>query len=125
MEETKLSVGRIIGVTELNIEVLVEGAKLKAKDVLSANLNGTKQYFEVAKVSGNKVSCIPFFRVNGLKRGLEVELEPTPIQAVYSDAVLGKMFDPYGTLIDNNEQDLVANEPHRSVYEGNIPLNQV
>lgn len=120
-----MSIGRIIGMTELNIEVLVEGAKLKTRDVLSTILNGKKQYFEVEKVSGNKVSCIPFNRVNGLKRGMEVELEPNPIQAVYSDAVLGKMFDPYGNLIDNNLQEAVDGETHRSIYEGNIPLNQV
>lgn len=120
-----MSVGKIIGMTELNVEVLVNDAKLKSKDVLSTTVDGRKRFFEVARVSGNKVSCIPFESVIGLKRGMELELEPTPIQAVFSDEVLGKMFDPYGNLIDGGDQAAVDAENHRSIYEGNIPLSQV
>jgi len=120
-----LAIGRIVGITELNVEILVDETKLKSKDVLYTTVGEERRYFEVAKVNGNKISCIPFTSVNGLKRGLEIEMLNKPIEMVYSDAVLGKMFDPYGTLIDGGDNNSLAAEAHRSVYEGCIPLNQV
>lgn len=120
-----MSVGRIIGMTELNVEVLTGEAKLKTKDVLSTVVDGKKRFFEVARVSGNKAACIPFSSVIGLKRGMEMELEPDPICIAYGDEILGKMFDPYGNLIDGEDQAVLDNVRKRSIYEGNIPLSMV
>ena len=120
-----MSIGRIIGMTELNVEVLVEDVKIKAKDVVSVNVDGKKRRFEVARVSGNKIACIPFESVIGLKRGMEVELEPDPIQALYCDDILGKMFDPYGNLIDGGDDAVLEGRTRRSIYEGNIALSDV
>ena len=60
-----MRVGRILELSELTVEILLEETHIRIKDVLSTK-NGEKEYhFEVAKVSGNRVSAMPFQSVIG------------------------------------------------------------
>lgn len=118
-------VGKILGLSELNVEILLEDTKVKIKDIVRTSVNGKTYRFEVAKVSGNRISAIPFQSVIGLSKGLPVEKEDTPLQVLYSDEILGKMFDPYGDFLDDNNKEDFENLPKKSVYESNLALSEV
>lgn len=118
-------VGKILGLSELNVEILLEDTKVKIKDIVRTSVNGKTYRFEVAKVSGNRISAIPFQSVIGLSKGLPVEKEDTPLQVLYSDEILGKMFDPYGEFLDDNNKEDFENLPKKSVYESNLALSEV
>lgn len=120
-----MRVGKIIGLSELNVQILLEAPRVKSKDVVSTVVNGRKYRFEIADVTGKKASAIPFESVIGLKKGLDVELEEHPIQMLYSDEILGKMFDPYGNFLDDNDAEEFKSLPRKSIYDSNIPLNEV
>ena len=120
-----MRVGRILELSELTVEILLEETHIRIKDVLSTK-NGEKEYyFEVAKVSGNRVSAIPFQSVIGLKKGMEVFKEEHPLQMMYSDNILGKMFDPYGNFLDDNKAEDYKDDRRREVYDCNLSLSQV
>ena len=120
-----MRVGRILELSELTVEILLEETHIRIKDVLSTK-NGEKEYyFEVAKVSGNRVSAIPFQSVIGLKKGMEVFKEEHPLQMMYSDNILGKMFDPYGNFLDDNKAEDYKDDRRREVYDCNLYLSQV
>ena len=118
-------VGKILGLSELNVEILLEDTKVKIKDIVRTSVNGKTYRFEVAKVSGNRISAIPFQSVIGLSKGLPVEKEDTPLQVLYSDEILGKMFDPYGEFLDDNNKEDFENLPKKSGYESNLALSEV
>lgn len=117
-----MSVGKIISISDLNVEVLTNNAKIKNLDVLTTVCNGKEYRFEVAKVSGNRVSAIPFASVIGLKKGLDVELVEGGLQIEYSDQILGKMFDSYGGLLDHKT---IENPATRNVYAKNLALSEI
>ena len=52
-------VGKILGLSELNVEILLEDTKIKVKDIVRTNVNEKTYRFEVAKVNGNRISAIP------------------------------------------------------------------
>ncbi len=117
-----MNVGKIISISDLNVEVLVDKAKVKNRDVLTTLCNGKEYKFEVAKVNGNRISAIPFASVIGLKKGLDVELVEGGLQVEYSDQILGRMFDSYGGLLDHTTID---SEDTRNVYEKNLVLSEI
>ena len=68
MSET--AVGKIISVSELNIQVLINDEKIKYRDILYTNSKGRRIEFEVVEEDGNVISAIPFQNVVGFS-GLE------------------------------------------------------
>lgn len=118
-------VGKILGLSELNVEILLEDTKIKVKDIVRTNVNEKTYRFEVAKVNGNRISAIPFQSVIGLSKGLPVEKEEHPLQAMYSDEILGKMFNPYGEFLDGNSDEDYKNEARKDVYDANLSLSEV
>lgn len=54
-------------------------------------------------VEGSIVNAISFESCAGLKRGLEVYKEERGLAMEYSDAILGKVFNPYGDTIDGTK----------------------
>lgn len=116
-------IGKIISVSELRVEILLEEHGIKKRDVLyTITENGEKQSFEVAELSGMVAAAVPFESVYGLKRGMEVEKEAEGLSAEYSDAVLGHMFDSYGALIDGGTMEAPKK---KSVYRSPLLMSDV
>ena len=117
-----MKIGKIISVSELGVEILTDGAEVRYRDMLYTELNGTHYRFEVQAVEGSIVNAISFERCAGLKRGLEVYKEERGLSMEYSDAILGKVFNPYGDTIDGT----TVEEPHvRSVYSEPLSMSQI
>ena len=55
-------IGKIIAISELNVQVLINEEKVKYHDILYTEQKGKKLYFEVAEEDGNVVSAISRFR---------------------------------------------------------------
>ena len=117
-----MKIGKIISVSELGVEILTDGAEVRYRDMLYTELNGKHYRFEVQAVEGSIVNAISFESCAGLKRGLEVYKEVRGLAMEYSDAILGKVFNPYGDTIDGTEVE----EPHvRSVYSEPLSMSQI
>jgi len=117
------SVAKIIEISELNIKVLLINNKVKIKDILTYKQDdGTKHRFEVVEIDSNIAYTIPFESVNGLKKGLNLELEEGGLQIQYSDEILGKMFNSYGDLIDSNK---IKKELKKNVYDRSLSLKEI
>ena len=68
------SVGRIISVSSLKVEVLLS-KPVRHKDILICQCGGRTYRFEVAQLDGSLAVTVPFDQVNGLRRGVEVTLQ--------------------------------------------------
>lgn len=116
-------IGKIISVSELNVTVLVgESIQLKKQDVMYCQYLGKEIDFEVMEIRGNIVSAIPFSSVFGLRKGLDIYKRQDGISIEYSDAILGKVFNSYGQLIDHN----IIEQPHRkNIYSRNLEFEEI
>ncbi|MBO4809705.1 MAG: F0F1 ATP synthase subunit beta [Lachnospiraceae bacterium] len=120
MSET--AVGKIISVSELNIQVLINDEKIKYRDILYTNSKGRRIEFEVVEEDGNVISAIPFQNVVGLKKGLDVYKAEHGLEIQYNDEILGKVFDSYGKLLDDSQIEEVHK---RNVYNRNLTLEEI
>lgn len=114
--------GKIIAVSELNIQVLVPEGKIRFHDVLYTELRGRRIYFETVEEDGNVVSAIPFSNVTGLKKGLDVYKSEENLSMQYNGEILGKVFDAYGNLLDDNT---IEKRETRGVYDRNVSLEEI
>lgn len=115
-------VGKIISISELNVQIMINDEKVKYHDMLYAMNKGKKIQFEVQEEDGRIASCIPFQNVVGLKKGLDVFKEKRGLEIQYSDEILGKVFDSYGNLLDESHIEEVS---RRNVYNRNISLEEI
>ena len=115
-------VGRIISISELNVQILLFETNVKIGDVLVAEYQNQEYKFEVIELEDNIATTIPFDSVNGLKKGIDVFELNGGLQIEYSDNILGKVFNSYGELIDNKT---IENSNMRNVYEGKIELKDI
>jgi F-type H+-transporting ATPase subunit beta len=128
MEEKQLSnvnetrIGKIISVSNLSVQVLLEQSEVSMRSAFCTYLDGRRVSFEVANVSGGIAKAIPLGSVNGLKKGMDVYQLPRGIEIEYSDNILGKVFNSYGELIDGN---VIENPVTRNVYEKNLALSEI
>lgn len=117
-----MSVGKIIQISELTVQVLLSSNDVKIRDVLYCILDGKKHSFEVVELNDHYATAIPFSNVRGLKKGIELEKEKEDLSIYYNDEILGKVFDAYGNLIDNS---MIENQTKRSVYQKNLSLEEI
>lgn len=117
-----MKTGKIISISNMRIEILLDNNKLKLGDIVSAQTGNITHRFEIARINGNIAMAIPFENVIGLTKGLEVSLEAGGLQIEYSDQILGKVFDSYGKLIDGNT---MTSSITKNIYERNLKLNEV
>ena len=68
------SVGRIIGISDLNVKVILLEDNIKIGDILSCEENGKIYRFEVVEINANIATTIPFESVIGLKKGIALDL---------------------------------------------------
>jgi len=115
-------IGRIISISELNVQILLFEKSVKIGDILVAEYKNQEYKFEVIELKDNIATTIPFESVNGLKKGIDVCEVYGGLQIEYSDNILGKVFNSYGDLLDNNK---ITNSVKRNVYEGNIELKDI
>lgn len=115
-----MRVGKIIAVSNLKVEVLLEKGNVKIKDIVK-EIDGTR-CFEIAELVGGKAYAIPFDNVKGLKRGIDVELIEGGLQMQYSDEILGKVFNSYGKTIDGTT---IQNVVTRNVYDRNLSIADI
>ncbi len=115
------SVGRIISVSSLKVEVLLS-KPVRHKDILICQCGGRTYRFEVAQLDGSLAVTVPFDQVNGLRRGVEVTLQEGGLQVPYSDDILGKVFNPYGETIDGTEVKAPA---RRNVYSKSLGMDEI
>lgn len=117
-----MSLGKIIAVSSMRVEVLLSDTDVRVKDIIKTVGVPRENRFEIAEIKGNLAIAVPFDSVIGLTRGVDVERVEGGLQTEYSDAILGKVFDSYGRLIDGN----VIEEPHtKNVYERNMSLEEI
>lgn len=117
-----MKAGKIISISNMRIEILLEQKKVKPGDIVSTEHNGSINRFEIARVNGNIAVAIPFDNVRGLRKGLDVNIEEGGLAIQYSDEILGKVFDSYGNLIDGSTIETVRT---KNVYERNLKLNEI
>ncbi|MCR5145494.1 MAG: F0F1 ATP synthase subunit beta [Lachnospiraceae bacterium] len=115
-------VGKIITVSELTISVLLSDVKVKYHDLLYTQHKGREIYFEVAEIEGNVVRAIPFQNVVGLKKGLDVFRANKGLEIQYNDEILGKVFNSYGQLLDENT---IEKDETRDVYDRHLSLEEI
>jgi len=117
-----MRIGKLVSISNMRVDILLDDCKIKPRDIVVANYKGKEYRFEINSVQGNIAVAIPFDSVNGLKRGIDVELQEGGLCIQYNDEILGKVFDSYGALLDENSIETVET---RNVYARNIRLNEV
>lgn len=117
-----MRVGKIISVSELNVEILLDQIPIKKRDLLYVFDNDCIREFEVAEIIGSVVSAIPCDSVYGLRRGLDVFRKDHGLSIEYSDHILGRVFDSFGNLIDGTS---ITQESRKSVYRDNLTMAQI
>ena len=122
MANEKEVIGRIIGISELNVKVLLFNESVKLNDILTYEDEDGIRKFEVVQIDNNVASTVPFERVIGLKKGGAVTLEKGGLQIEYSDAILGKVFSPYGDVINHKELKSVKT---RNVYDRKLSFKEL
>ena len=120
---TKEIVGKIISISDLNIRVLIINNEVKIQDILYfIDTNGTKHMFEITELESNIAVAIPFNNVQGLKKGVDLYLEPGGLQVEYSDNILGKMFSSYGETIDGTTFESISK---KNVYDRKLSIKEI
>ena len=116
-------IGRIIGVSDLSVKILLNDPKqVKIQDILYTKYRDYVYKFEVVEVNGNVVKTIVFDNVMYLKKGIPIYRSDEKLAIEYSDQILGKVFDPYGNVISN---DTLNSVKRKDVYERNVSLEEL
>lgn len=116
-------VGKIIGVSDLNVKVLLGNEPIKINDILFYKDEQDKIHrFEVVEIDSNIARAIPFENVQGVKKGIELELMQGGLQIEYSDKILGKMFNSYGETIDGTK---IKTPKLRNVYDKKLSIKEI
>lgn len=97
-----MTVGKIIAIFDISIEVVLESDNIKVGDILE--VEGDSNYrFEVVEISNTSAICISLDSTRGLKKGSPVKLLSNGINFEYSDNIIGRVFNSYGDPIDKKE----------------------
>ncbi|MDD4187737.1 MAG: F0F1 ATP synthase subunit beta [Bacilli bacterium] len=114
-------IGKIIALSELNIKVLlINNNQITIGDILYSNDNNIS--FEVVEIKDYIAIAIPFERIVGLKRGINLYKYNHGLEIEYSDQILGKVFGSYGQLIDGQK---IESPNKKNVYCPNPQINEI
>lgn len=92
-------VGKIISIFDISVEIVLDSKDIKVGDILEVE-GDSKYRFEVVEISNTSAICISLETTRGLKKGVSVVIASNGIHVEYSDKVLGRIFNSYGTPID-------------------------
>ena len=114
-KEEQKCVGKIIGISDLNVKVLInKDSDVKIRDILYFEDEKSVNRFEVVEINANIAMAVPFDTVHGIKKGIDLFAQKDGLQIEYSDKILGKMFNSYGDLIDGNK---ITKPVKRNIYD--------
>lgn len=117
------SIGKIVEISELNVKILLFKTNVKINDILIYKKDDEIiNKFEVVEIEGNLAQTVPFNRVKGLKKGIELELEDGGLKIQYSDEIVGKMFSAFGETIDGSK---IEKEETKNVYEKKLSMQEI
>lgn len=115
-----MRVGKIISVSNLKVEILLESTKIHIRDVVRETEHQNR--FEIEEINGAVACAVPFDNVKGLHRGIDVELVPGGMQMEYSGAILGRVFDSYGRPLNGSA---IENPETRNIYARNLSIQEI
>ena len=115
-------IGKIIAVSSLKIEILLEVPDVKLSDLVTANWNDAVYRFEIAEIKGSVAAAVCLDSVIGLRKGLDLYLEEAGLAMQYSDEILGKVFNSYGDLIDGKT---IEKKVLKNVYSRNMSVKEI
>ena len=117
-------VGKIISIFDISIEVILSSDTVKIGDILTAQDN--KEYaFEVVSINNVSATCISLYSTRGLQKGAAVVKTGDGLEFEYSDKILGRIFNSYGTPVDGAKFDSVNKRAvlHPAVSIKDIDVN--
>ena len=117
------SIGRILGISELNIKILLSKQDVQIKDLVMCKVDQKEFEFEIVEIEQSIAYAIPFERVIGLKKGLEIFKKEGGLQIEYSREILGRVFNPYGQTIDNDM--IIDSQEKRNVYDRKVSIEEI
>lgn len=117
------SIGRILEISELNVKILLYNQEIKLKDVVVCKQDDKKFEFEIVEIEKNIAHAVPFKRVIGLKKGLELYKKEGGLTIEYSEKILGRVFSPYGNTIDNEPK--LQSKNKKNVYERKVSVQEI
>ena len=106
------SVGRIISVSSLKVEIFLRKTDICIRDLLYTEKDGERYLFEVQEINGSVAAAICCGQTHGLMRGMEVYLQQGGLQIAYDDQILGHVFSSYGDTIDGTTLDAPPHPQH-------------
>ena len=113
-------VGKIISISEINVKILCENLSgIKIGDILGVD---DENQFEVVEIKDNIITSIPLKKVIGLKKGLDVKKYNDGIKIEYSDNILGRVFNPYGKLLEGDNYQI---QNTKNVYDYKMDFKSV
>jgi len=116
------TVGVIVSISDLNVKVLLEDNNVEINDILYTDFNGETYSFEVVEINDMIATTIPFESVIGLKKGISLRKKKNGLEIQYSDEILGRVFNSYGQVINNNP---IHNIVKRNVYDRKVSLEEI
>lgn len=117
-------VGKIISIFDISIEVILSSDTVKIGDILTTQDN--KEYsFEVVSINNVSATCISLYSTRGLQKGAAVVKTGDGLEFEYSDKILGRIFNSYGTPVDGAKFDSVNKRAvlHPAVSIKDIDVN--
>ena len=106
-----MEVGKIISIFDISVEVVLSSNEVKVGDILEV-VGDTEYKFEVIDISNTGATCISLASNRGLKKGVSVAKLSDGIHVEYSDKILGRVFNSYGSPIDKKD---ISSENKRRV----------
>ncbi|MBD3427069.1 MAG: F0F1 ATP synthase subunit beta [Candidatus Omnitrophica bacterium] len=119
-EKQKKNPGRIVSVRGSVVDASFEKRLPRINDLLVAE--GDIKLEVQQHLDERTVRTVALTATEGLARGMDVEDTEKPIEVPVGDSVLGRVFDVFGSPID--EKGEVASEEKRAIYRKKIPLNK-
>ncbi|MBS6396014.1 MAG: F0F1 ATP synthase subunit beta [Clostridiales bacterium] len=120
--EQKNFAGKIISISDLNVTILLGGAKVHNREILETEHRNQIYRFEVFEAKGSIIFAIPLDSVIGLKRGLDVYTRGKELEMEYSDRLLGRVYDSYGAPIDGLPEET---EQKKGVYARSLTMPEI
>ncbi len=119
---SKESIGRIISVSNLKVEIFLKSGNVGIRDLVYAEEKGKTYLFEIAEINGSVAAAICCGQTKGLMRGMEVYLKEGGLKIAYDDQILGHVFNPYGELIDGTQ---LKNPKTRGIYDKSLSMSEI
>lgn len=115
-------IGKIISISELSVKILMIDQDVRIRDILKCEYNNRTYRFEVIEISENIANLLPFEKINGLKKGVDVYLEEGGLQIEYSQKILGRVYNSYGEGIDGRK---IKSQKQRNIYERKLSVKEI